>query len=174
MSGSNELRVKRLWLSIDSGFKWFGCQLFWDSSELVVSCLEIQVIWLSIDLRFKAFLRDFFKIETLNLKNIAFLRDFLQNEALKLKNEAFPRDFLQNWSFEAQKRSISARLPSKIKLWRSKAKHFCETSFRNATLKLKIKALVKGISDTFAVQSMMSNQNRPRWVFCSHAAWRAV
>ena len=33
-----------------------------------------------------------------------------------LSNEAFLRDFLQNRSFEAQKPSISARLPSKLKL----------------------------------------------------------
>ena len=37
-----------------------------------------------------------------------------KNEALKLKNEAFVRDFLQKWSFEHQKRSISARLPPKM------------------------------------------------------------
>ena len=51
-------------------------------------------------------------------------------EALKIKNEAFLRDFLQNWSFEAQKRSFSARLPSKMKLRTSKTKQFCETSFK--------------------------------------------
>ena len=51
-------------------------------------------------------------------------------EALKLQNEAFLRDFLQKWSFEAPKRSLSARLPSKMKLWSSKTKHFCETSFK--------------------------------------------
>ena len=57
-----------------------------------------------------------------------------KNEALKIKNEAFLRDFLQKWSFEAQKRSFCARLPSKMKLWRSKAKLLCETSFKNDTL----------------------------------------
>ena len=57
-----------------------------------------------------------------------------KKEALKIKNEAFVRDFLQKWSFEAQKRSFSARLPSKMKLWRSKTKHFCETSFKNHML----------------------------------------
>ena len=57
-----------------------------------------------------------------------------KNEALKIKNEAFLRDFLQKWSFEDQKRSISARLPSKLKLRTSKTKHFCETSFKNDTL----------------------------------------
>ena len=57
-----------------------------------------------------------------------------KNEALKIKKEAFLRDFLQKWSFEAQKRSFCARLPSKTKLWRSKTKHFCETSFKNDML----------------------------------------
>ena len=217
-----ELQV--IWLSIDLRFKWFGCQLIWDSNDLVVNRFEIQMSWLSTDLRFKwvgcqmilsneAFLRDFlqnwsfedqkrsfsarlpsklklwssktkifcetsFKIEALKLKNEAFLRDFLQNwsfeaqkrsfsarlpsklklwssktklfcetsfkiEALKLKNEAFLRDFLQNWSFEAQKRSFSARLPSKTKLWRSKTKLFCETSFKNEALKLKNEAFLR-------------------------------
>ena len=55
----------------------------------------------------------------------------------------FVRDFLQNWSFEAQKRSISARLPSKTKLWRSKTKLFCETSFKIEALKLKNEAFLR-------------------------------
>ena len=54
-----------------------------------------------------------------------------KNEVLKIKNEAFLRGFLQKWSFEGQKRSFCARLPSKMKLGRSKTKHFCETSFKN-------------------------------------------
>ena len=57
-----------------------------------------------------------------------------KNEALKIKNEAFLRDFLPKWSFEAQKRSFCARLPSKMKLCSSKTKHFCETSFKNDML----------------------------------------
>ena len=201
ISDSSELvvnwsEIQMSWLSIDLRFKWFGCQMIWGSSELVVNWCVIQII-----LSNEAFLRDFlqnwsfeaqkrsfsarlpsktklwrsktklfcetsFKIEALKIKNEAFVRDFLQkwsfeaqkwsisarlpskmtlwssktklfcetsfkNEALKLKNEAFLRDFLQKWSFEAQKRSISARLPSKMKLWSSKTKHFCETSFKN-------------------------------------------
>ena len=103
----------------------------------------------------KLFCETSFKMEALKLKNEAFLRDFLQkmklwssktklfretsfkNETLKITNEAFLRDFLQNWSIEAQKRSFSARLPSKLKLWILKTKHFCETSFKNETLKIK-------------------------------------
>ena len=64
---------------------------------------------------------------------------------LILSNEAFLRDFLQNWSFEAQKRSFSARLPWKMKLWSSKTKHFCETSFKKEALKLKNKAFFGGL-----------------------------
>ena len=66
-----------------------------------------------------------------------------KNEALKIKNEAFVRDFLQKWSLEAQKRSFCARLPSKMKLWRSKTKLLWETSFKNEALKLKNEAFVR-------------------------------
>ena len=117
-------------------------------------------------LKTKLFCETSFKIEAVTLKNEALLRDFLQkwsfegqkqsfsarlpsksklwrsktklfcetsfkNEALKVKNKAFLRDFLQNRSCDAQKRSFSARLPSKMKLWKSKTKHFCQTSFKN-------------------------------------------
>ena len=165
---SNDLVVNRseiqvIWLSIDLRFKWIGCQLIWDSSDLDVKWFEVQVIWLSTDVWFKWFCQTkhlcetSFKNEALKLKNEAFVRDFLQNwsceaqkretsfkiEALKLKNEAFLRDFLQNWSFEAQKRSFSARLPSKMKLWSSKMKLFCETSFKNVALQLKNEAFLR-------------------------------
>ena len=68
-----------------------------------------------------------------------------KNEALKIKNEATLRDFLQKWSFEDQKRSFSARLPSKMKLWRSKTKLFCETSFKNEALKFKNEAILRDV-----------------------------
>ena len=45
--------------------------------------------------------------------------------------ETFLRDFLQKWNFEAPKPSFSARLPSKMNLWSSRTKLFCETSFKN-------------------------------------------
>ena len=75
----------------------------------------------------------------------------LKNETLKLKNkrrssktnEAFLRDFLQKRSFEDQKRSFSAKLPSKTKLGRSKTKLFCETSFKIEALKLKNEAILR-------------------------------
>ena len=173
----NWFEIQVIRLLIDLRFKWFGCQPIWDSNELVVIWFEIQVTWMSNDLRFKwfgcqlmcdsnDFVRRSFSARLpskLKLKNEAFLRDFLQKwnfedqkrsfllpskmklwssktklfcgtsfkiVALQLKNEAFLRDFLQNWSFQAEKRSFSARLPSKLKLWRSKTKHFCETSFK--------------------------------------------
>ena len=167
----NWSEIQMIWLSIDLRFKWVGCQLIWDSSGLDVKWFEVQVIWLSTDVWFKwfrqtkHFCQTSFKNKSVTLKNEAFLRDFLQKwsfedqkrsfsarlpsklklwrsktklfcetsfkiEALKLQNEAFVRDFLQKWSFEAPKRSISARFPSKMKLWSSKTKHFCETSFK--------------------------------------------
>ena len=57
------------------------------------------------------------KMKLWRSKTKHFCETSFKNEALKLKNEAFLRDFLQKWSFEDQKRSISARLPSKMTCW---------------------------------------------------------
>ena len=114
-----------IWLPTDVRFKWFGCQLIWGSSDLVVNWFEIQMIWMSNDLRCQKW-----SFELWSSKSKLLCETCFKNEALKLKNEAFLRDFLQNWSFETPKRSLSARLPSKMKLWSSKTKHFCETSFK--------------------------------------------
>ena len=145
----NWFEIQVMWLSIDLRFKWFGCQLIWDSTDLVVNQFEIQMSRLSIDLRFEWFgcqmiwgSSDLGVIQMI-LSNEAFLRDFLQTWSLKFKNEAFLRDFLQKWSFETQKRSISARLPSKLKLWSSKTKLFCETSFKIEALKIKNEAFLR-------------------------------
>ena len=82
----------------------------------------------------------FFKNGALKIKNEAFLRDFLQERNFgDQKWRLSLRDFLQNWS----KRSISARLPSKMKLWSFKTKLFCETSFKNEALKLKNEAFLR-------------------------------
>ena len=145
-----ELQV--MWLSIDLRSKWFGCQLIWGSNDLVVNRFEIQMSWLSIDLRFKWF----------GCQTVWGSSDLVANWCviqMVLSNEAFLRDSLQNWSFEAPKRSISAGLPSKLKLWSSKneafvrdflqkwsfedqkTKQFCETSFKNEALKLKNAAI---------------------------------
>ena len=66
-------------------------------------------------------------------KTKLFCETSFKHEASKLKNQAFLRDLLQKWSFEALKRSFSARLPSKMKLRNSRTKLFCETSFKNDT-----------------------------------------
>ena len=147
----NWSEIQVIWLSIDLRFNWFGCQLIWDWSDSVVNWSEIQVIWLSIDLRFKwvscQLIWDssdldvkWFVVQVIWLSTDVWFKWFCQTklfcetsfkiEALKLKNEVFLRDFLQKWRFQTQKRSFSARLPSKLKLWRSKTKHFCETSFK--------------------------------------------
>ena len=129
ISDSSELvvnwsEIQMSWLSIDLRFKWdflqnWSCEAQKRSfSARLPSKLKL---WSS---KTKHFCETSFKIEAVKLKNEAFLRDFLQNEALKLKNEAFLRDFLQKWSFAAPKRSISARLPSKMKLWSSKNEAF--------------------------------------------------
>ena len=144
MSDSNELRVKwfgchLIWNSND-----FGCQLIWDSIDLVVNWFEIQMIWLSIDVCFKWFwLSVDLNFKWCGSKTKLFCETSFKIEALKIKNEAFLRDFLQNRSFEHQKRSTSARLPSKMKLWRSKTKHFSETSFKIEALKIKNEAFLR-------------------------------
>ena len=125
MSDSNELRVK-----------WFGCHLVWDSNDFGCQLM----LWRSkqsISARLPS------KTTLWRWKTKHFCETSFKIEALKLKNEAFLRDFLQNWSFEAQKRSISARLPSKMKLWSSKTKLFCETSFKNEALKLQNEAFLR-------------------------------
>ena len=177
MSDSNELRFKWFWLSVDLRFNWFGCQLIWDSNDLVVNrcalqmilvvCwLELQVMWLSIDLRFKWF----------GCQMIWGSSDLVVNWCLIqmiLSNEAFVRDFLHNWSFEIQKRSISARLPSKTKLWRSKIELLCETSFKNDTLKLKNEAFVRDFLPkwSFEHQKRSISARRPSKMTCWPHAW---
>ena len=155
----NWFEIQAIWLSIGLRFKWVGCQLIWDSNELVVnwfeiqvnlvvnrcvirlvlfvSWFEIQVSWLSLDLRFK-----WFGCQSVWDSKLFWETSF-KIETLKLKNKAFLRDFLQKWSFEAQKRSFCARLPSKMKLWRSNTKLFCETSFKSEALKVKNEAFLK-------------------------------
>ena len=160
-----------MWLSIDLRFKWFGCQLIWDSSDLVVNRFEIQMIRLSIDLRFKWFGRQMiwgssdlvvnWCVIQMILSNEAFVRDFLQNWNFKTQKRSFSARLPSNWSFEAQKQHISARLPSKMKLWNSKNEAFladflqktklwssktkllCETSFKNPALKIKNEAFLR-------------------------------
>ena len=149
-----------------------------------------------------------FKIEALKIKNEAFLRDFLQkwscaaqkrsfsarppskmklcssktkllcetsfkSEALKIKNEAFLRDFLQKWSFEAQKRSFCARPPSKMKLWRSKTKLLCETSFKIETLKIKNEAFLWDFLQkwSFEDQKRSISARLPSKMTCWPDAW---
>ena len=136
-------------LSVDLRFKWFGCQLIWDSSDLDVKWFEVQVIWLSTDVWFKWFCQTKLFCETSSKKTVwssktnLFCETSFKIEVWKLKNEAFLRDFLQNRSFEDQERSFCARLPSKMKLWRSKTKLLCETSFKIEALRLKNEAFLR-------------------------------
>ena len=142
----NWFEIQLIWLSIDLRFKWFGCQSIWDSSDLVVNRFEIQMSWLSIDLRFKWF----------GCQMIWGSSDLVVNWCviqMILSNEAFMRDFLQKWSFETQKRSFCARLPSKLKLWSSKTKLLCETSFKIEALKLKNEAFLRDFLQKWSSES---------------------
>ena len=145
----NWSEIQMIWLSIGLRFKWVGCQLIWDSNDLDVKWFEVQVIWLPTDVWFKWF------CQTKLFCEIPF-----KIEALKLQNEAFLRDFLQKWSFEARKRSFSARLPSKLKLWSSKTKHFCETSFKNEALKLQNEAFLRDFLQKWSFEAQKRSISR--------------
>ena len=93
------------------------------------------------------------KLKLWSLKTKLFCETSFKNATLKLQNEAFLRDFLQNWSFEDQKPSISARFPSKLKLWSLKTKLFCETSFKNATLKLQNEAFLRDFLQNWSFEA---------------------
>ena len=168
----NWFEIQVIWLSIDLRFKGFGSQSIWDSNELDVNWFEIQMIWVSNGLRFKWFgcqlmcdSNDFVKrsfsarfpskLKLWSSKTKHFCETSFKIEALKLQNEAFLRDFLQKWSFEDQKRSISARLPSKLKLGSSKTKLFCETSFKNESLKTKNEAFLRDFLQNWHVEQTL-------------------
>ena len=142
---SSDLRFKWFWLSIDLRFKWFGCQsmcdsndfgclLIWTSSDVVVNWFEIQVIPLSIDLRFK-----WFGCQSIWDSN-ELVVNWFEIQVIWMSNDLRFKWFgcqLMCDSNDFVKQSFSARLPSKTKLWRSKTKHFCETSFKIEAVKLK-------------------------------------
>ena len=130
-------------------FNWFESQLMSDSS---------QVIWLSSDWRFEWFgchliwdSNDFGRQLIWDSSDLVV--NWFEIQVIWMSNGLR----CQKWSFETQKRSFSARLPSKIeslklkkrsfsarrpskfKLWSSRRKLLCETSFKKEALKIKYK-----------------------------------
>ena len=151
MSDSIELRVKwfgchLIWNSND-----FGCQLIWDSIDLVVNWFEIQMIWLSIDVCFKWF---WLSVD-LNFKWCGCQLIWDSNDSVVNWSEIqviwMSNDLRFKWfgcqlmcdSNDFVKRSFSARLPSKLKLWSSKTKLLCENSFKNEAFKIKNEAFLR-------------------------------
>ena len=133
----NWSEIQVVWLSIDLRFKWFGCQSIWDSNELVVNWIwdssdldvkwcVIQMSWLSIDLRFKWF---------------------------GCQMIWGSSDLVANWCVIQMILSNEAFLPSKTKLWSSKTKLFCETSFKNATLKLQNEAFLRDFLQNWSFEA---------------------
>ena len=91
------------------------------------------------------------KMKRWSSKTKLFCETSFKFEALKLKNEAILRDFLQKWSLEDQKRNFFARLPSKLKLWSSKTKLLCETSFKKEALKIKNEVFLRDFLEKWEV-----------------------
>ena len=163
---SNELvvnwfEIQVIWMSNDLRFRWFGCQTkFFCETSFKIEVLKNEAFLRDVLQKrsFEAQKRSFCarlpsKMKLWRSKTKQFCETSFKNEALKLKNEAFVRDFLQKWSFEAQKRSFCARLPSKMKLWRSKTKQFCETSFKIEALKLKNEAFVRDFLQNWSFEA---------------------
>ena len=140
--------------------KWFGCQMIWDSNDWAIKRVESWSFCLSIwtcspvsysafsglrgpnlllpdHSQTKLFCEASFKNQASKLKNEAFLRDFLQKSSFEAQKRSFSARLQNNWGFEAQKRSFFARLPSKMKLWSSQTKSFCETCLKNWRSKTK-------------------------------------
>ena len=139
---------------------WFGIQVFewfeiqvatWDSSyvkfrwyfrfgrfeiQLVRECFEITLTGKSFSLRSNGFEIQEMKLWSSTTK--LFCETSFKNEAFKLTNQTFSRHFLQESSFEAQKRSCSAILPSKMKLWSSKTKRFLQKRYVDQKLHFRI------------------------------------
>ena len=108
----------------------------------------------------KLFCQTSFKKEVLKINNKAFVCETsIKNQGLKPKNEAFVRDFLQKWSFEAQKRTFCARLPSKMKLWSSKTKLLRETYFKNEALKLKNESFLRDFLQKWYVDQTLDRRS---------------
>ena len=115
-------------MSNDLRFKWFGCQLMCDSNDFVKRsfCARLPS-----------------KLKLWNSKTKHFCETSFKNEALKIKNETFLRDFLQNWSFETQKRSFSARLPSKLHFEAQKRSISARLPSKMNALKLQTEAFLR-------------------------------
>ena len=112
----------------------FGCLLIWTSSDVVVNWFEIQVIRLSIDLRFKWFgcqsiwdsnelVVNWFEIQVIWMSNDLRFKWFgcqLMCDSKEFVKRSFSARLPSKLKLWAQKRSFSARLPSKLKLWAQK------------------------------------------------------
>ena len=134
MSDSNEVKVKwfgchLIWDSLEFGchLNWnsndFGCQLIWDSIDLVVMLLtDVWFKWflLSVDLGFK----------WVGCQLICDSSDLVVNW-FEIQMIWMSSDLKFKW-FGCQSMCASNVFgsPSKIKLWSSKTKLLCETSFK--------------------------------------------
>ena len=98
------------------------------------------MIWLSIDLRFK-----WFGCQSIWDSN-ELVVNWFEIQVIWMSNDLRFKWFgcqLMCDSNDFVKRSIYARLPSKMKLWNSKTKLLCETSFKIEAVKLKNEAFVR-------------------------------
>ena len=106
------LRFQLLWDSNDFGFSWFQVQLDWTAICLRFNCFEIPLVWDSDGSNFKIWdsiaLRTYLMSDSMDVTvdSIDLRINGLKSQTMKIGSET-------------QKQSFSARLPSKVKLWRS-------------------------------------------------------
>ena len=166
---------KLIWDSNDLVVIWFEIQMIWWAADLFVNWFENQGVWWvqkgnvttrdflqhnqASKFKKRSFSARLPNMKLWSSKTKLLCETSFKNEALRLKNEVFLRDFLQKWSFETQKRSFSARLPPKMKLWSSRMQFFFEVSFKNETLKLKTEAFCARLPSKMICRPDTSLQN---------------
>ena len=162
-------------LSIGLRFNWSCCQLIWDSSDAVASWFQIQmsavvswfalpVIWLSVGLRFNWFRCQMVWDSSDAVVNWCVIQmilvvNWFEIQLIRLSNDLrFKRFGCQMvWDSSGSGISFSARLPSEMKLWSSKTKLFCETSFRNEALKLKTEVFLRDFLQKSSFEAQKQN-----------------
>ena len=133
-------------------FKWFGCQSMCASNDF--GCL---LMWTSNDVAV-----NWFEIQVIRHCNWSEIEVIWLSIDLRFKWVGC---------------QLNLRLPSKMKLWRSKTKHFCETSLKNEALKLKNEVFLRDFLQkcSFATQkrsffaTLPSKWKLSRWktkLFC--------
>ena len=164
VSDSNELRVKWFgchliwdskwfWLSIDLRFNWFGCQLIWLSIDVC-----FKWFWLSVDLNFKWCGCQLIWDSSDSAVNWSEIQVIWLSIDLRFKWVGCQliwdsSDLDVKW-FEVEVSWLSTDVWFK---WFCQTKLFCETSFKNAALKLKNETFLRDFLQKWSFEDQKRN-----------------